>query len=126
MRSLFLASVEDWSHYPSFPSGLHHVHFSQDLKPATTIYRFCAAIVYTKGLFPNSFIPDIYTAPLQETYSEALSVQLRSKRNVLRSLQKEDTNGPNLEILQAPNFFIKTSQAKNIQNIFSQIQSVLV
>src|SRR6218665_3409242 len=39
----------------------------------------------------NSFIPDIYIAPLQETYSEALSVQLRSKRNVLRSLQKEDT-----------------------------------
>ena len=38
----------------------------------------------------HSFIPDIYIAPLQETYSEALSVQLRSKRNVLRSLQKED------------------------------------
>src|SRR6218665_118916 len=40
--------------------------------------------------FIHSFIPDIYIAPLQETYSEALSVQLRSKRNVLRSLQKED------------------------------------
>jgi len=40
--------------------------------------------------FIDSFIPDIYIAPLQETYSEALSVQLRSKRNVLRSLQKED------------------------------------
>src|SRR6218665_3784520 len=39
----------------------------------------------------HSFIPDIYIAPLQETYSEALSVHLRSKRNVLRSLQKEDT-----------------------------------
>jgi len=38
----------------------------------------------------HSFIPDIYIAPLQETYSEALSVQLRSKRIVLRSLQKED------------------------------------
>jgi len=38
-----------------------------------------------------SFIPDIYIAPLQETYSEMLSVQLRPKRNVLRSLQKEDT-----------------------------------
>ena len=42
-------------------------------------------------LYMHSFIPDIYIAPLQETYSEALSVQLRSKRNVLRSLQKEDT-----------------------------------
>src|SRR6218665_1732569 len=38
----------------------------------------------------HSFIPDIYIAPFQETYSEALSVQLRSKRNVLRSLHKED------------------------------------
>jgi len=38
----------------------------------------------------HSFIPDIYIAPLQETYSEALSFQLRSKRNVLRNLQKED------------------------------------
>src|SRR6218665_2287578 len=38
----------------------------------------------------RSFIPDIYIAPLQETYTE-LSVQLRPKRNVLRSLQKEDT-----------------------------------
>ena len=42
-------------------------------------------------LFIHSFIPDIYIAPLQETYSEALSVQLRPKRNVLRSLEKEDT-----------------------------------
>src|SRR6218665_2788377 len=40
----------------------------------------------------HSFIPDIYIAPLQETYSEALSVQLRSKRNVLRSLQKPVTD----------------------------------
>src|SRR6218665_2675110 len=32
--------------------------------------------------------PDIYLAPLQETYSEALSVQLRPKRNVLRSRRK--------------------------------------
>src|SRR6218665_1647301 len=40
----------------------------------------------------HSFIPDIYIATLQETCSEALSVlQLRPKRNVLRSLQKEDT-----------------------------------
>jgi len=39
----------------------------------------------------HSFIPDIYIAPLQVTYSEALSVQLRPNRNVLRSLQKEDT-----------------------------------
>src|SRR6218665_609946 len=38
----------------------------------------------------HSFIPEIYIAPLQETYSEALSVQLRSKRSVLRSLQKEE------------------------------------
>src|SRR6218665_3316206 len=30
-------------------------------------------------------------APLQETYSEALSVQIWPKRNVLRSLQREDT-----------------------------------
>ena len=41
--------------------------------------------------FIHSFIQDIYIAPLQETYSEALLVQLRPKRNVLRSLQKEDT-----------------------------------
>src|SRR6218665_2667933 len=39
----------------------------------------------------HSFIPDIYIAPLQETYTELLSVQLWPKRNVLRSLQKEDT-----------------------------------
>src|SRR6218665_1360665 len=39
----------------------------------------------------HSFIPDIYIAPLQETYTEPLSVQLRPKRKVLRSLQKEDT-----------------------------------
>jgi len=38
-----------------------------------------------------SFIPDIYIAPLQETYLDSLSVQIRPKRNVLRSLQKEDT-----------------------------------
>src|SRR6218665_1974540 len=38
----------------------------------------------------HSFIPDIYIAPLKETYSELLSVQLLTK-NVLRSLQKEDT-----------------------------------
>src|SRR6218665_1750633 len=37
------------------------------------------------------FIPDIYIAPLQKAYSEALSVQLRPKGNFLRSLQKEDT-----------------------------------
>ena len=42
-------------------------------------------------VYIHSFIPDIYIAPLQETYSEALSLQLQSKRNVLRSLQKEDT-----------------------------------
>src|SRR6218665_1882151 len=39
----------------------------------------------------HSFIPDIYIVPLQETYTELLSVQLRPKRNVLRSLQKEET-----------------------------------
>jgi len=44
----------------------------------------------SKGGFIHSFIPDIYIAPLQETYSKALLVKLRSKRNVLRSLQKED------------------------------------
>ena len=38
----------------------------------------------------HSFIPDIYIGLLKETYSEALSVQIRSKRNVLGSLQKED------------------------------------
>src|SRR6218665_414277 len=42
-------------------------------------------------LFIHLFIPDIYIAPLKESCSEALSVQLRPKRNVLRSLQKEDT-----------------------------------
>ena len=41
--------------------------------------------------FIHSIILDIYIAPLQEIYSVALSVQLRSKGNVLRSLQKEDT-----------------------------------
>src|SRR6218665_3701176 len=39
----------------------------------------------------HSFIPDIYIAPLKDTYSEVLSVQLRPKRNVLKSLQNEDT-----------------------------------
>jgi len=37
----------------------------------------------------HSFIPDIYIVHLQETYSEALSVQLRPKRNVKRGTQKE-------------------------------------
>src|SRR6218665_1707902 len=49
----------------------------------------CLVVVDT-DIFIHSFIPDIYIAPIQETYSESLSVQLRSKRNVLRSLQKED------------------------------------
>src|SRR6218665_2664574 len=48
-------------------------------------------VSFSKFFVLHSFIPDIYIAPLQETYSEVLSVQLRSKRNVLRSLQKEDT-----------------------------------
>src|SRR6218665_4225161 len=40
----------------------------------------------------RSFIHSGYLySPLQETYTESLSVQLRPKRNVLRSLQKEDT-----------------------------------
>jgi len=56
-------------------------------------------------LFIHSFIPDIYITPLQETYSEALSVQLRPKRYVLRSLQKEDTlflgNNPTWKLLLA-------------------------
>jgi len=41
----------------------------------------------------NSFIPDIYTASLHETYSKALSVQLvaTAKEKRLRGLQKEDT-----------------------------------
>src|SRR6218665_3433783 len=47
----------------------------------------CLVVVDT-DIFIHSFIPEIYIAPIQETYSEALSVQLRSKRNVLRSLQK--------------------------------------
>jgi len=37
----------------------------------------------------NSFILDIHIAPLQETCSEELSVQLWAKRNDLRSLQKD-------------------------------------
>jgi len=49
-------------------------------------YKFAITTWYI-----HSFIPDIYIAPLQETYSEALSVQIRPKRNVLRNLQKEDT-----------------------------------
>ena len=50
------------------------------------VYHF--ADVTNNYSFIHSFI---YIAPLQETYSEALSVQLRSKRTVLRSWQKEDT-----------------------------------
>jgi len=53
-------------------------------------FTFNASIQSPIHPFTHSFIPDIYIAPLQETDSEALSVQLRSKRNVLRSLQKED------------------------------------
>jgi len=37
----------------------------------------------------HSFIPDIYKAPLQETYS----FQLWPSRNVLRSLQKTSCSG---------------------------------
>src|SRR6218665_1245355 len=48
------------------------------------------SVIFPMRFCVHSFIPDIYIAPLQETYSEVLSVQLRSKRNVLRSLQKED------------------------------------
>src|SRR6218665_1823026 len=54
----------------------------------TYIYTCIHTHTYIHSFIP--FIPDIYIAPLQETYSEALSVQLQSKRNVLRSLQKED------------------------------------
>ena len=60
------------------------------------ICRYVSILLINQSLiavwctFVHSFIPDIYIAPLQETYSEALSVPLRSKRNVLRSLQKED------------------------------------
>jgi len=36
--------------------------------------------------FIHSFFLDIYIAPLQETYSEVLSVQLGPKRNDFRSL----------------------------------------
>jgi len=41
----------------------------------------------------HSFIPNIYIAPLQETYSEALSVQLWPKRNVLRSRRNTHCSG---------------------------------
>src|SRR6218665_309022 len=41
--------------------------------------------------FIHSFFLDIYIVPLQETYSEVFSVQLRTKRNVIRSLQEENT-----------------------------------
>src|SRR6218665_762697 len=55
-----------------------------------SLFLVCEQSISIHQLFIHSFIPDIYIAPLQETYSEALSVQLRSKRNVLRSLQIED------------------------------------
>ena len=61
------------------------VYFVGENKPSLTEIK--AGLI--QGIFAkdiHSFIPDIYIAPLQETYS----VQLRSKRNVLRSLQKED------------------------------------
>ena len=59
-------------------------------KTTTVVAAFNAMGTYLKPFIIHSFIPDIYIAPLQETYSETLSVQLRSKINVLRSLQKED------------------------------------
>ena len=55
------------------------------------IDRNSRSFVHSGCLFIHSFIPDIYIVPLQETYSEALSVQLWPNRNVVRSLQKEDT-----------------------------------
>jgi len=48
-------------------------------------------LLFFGNCYIHSFILDIYIAPLQETYSEAFSVQLWPKRIVLRSLQKEDT-----------------------------------
>jgi len=50
----------------------------------------------------TSFIPDIYIAPIQETYSEALSVQLRWKINILRSLQKDDMLFWGSKVLKVP------------------------
>src|SRR6218665_466351 len=42
---------------------------------------FNACLIPSFCTFIHSFILDIYIAPLQEAYSEALSVQLWSKRN---------------------------------------------
>src|SRR6218665_730381 len=50
---------------------------------ARSLRIFKIGIFLKKGIihsFIHSFIPDIHIASLQETYSEALSVQLRSKR----------------------------------------------
>src|SRR6218665_2231279 len=54
---------------------MEHASFSRCYRPEYT---------------PAGLCPVLYIAPLRETYSEALSVQLRPKRNVLGSLQKED------------------------------------
>jgi len=40
----------------------------------------------TPRKFCHSFIPDIYIAPLQEIYTEALSAQLRVKEKCLKKL----------------------------------------
>jgi len=68
----------------------HALISSVTMYDCTCSLFLCIYIVYIY-VYIHSFIPDIYIAPLQETYSEALSLQLQSKRNVLRSLQKEDT-----------------------------------
>jgi len=89
--------MESWNDELGVYSILH-----QQLK---TIIMFAHSFMFTRSCTPlrnvlmwhyihsfiHSFIPDIDIAPHHETYSEALSVQLRPKRNVLRSWQKEDT-----------------------------------
>ena len=59
-----------------------------DLEHSLLMFNICTisvwcqnanACVHVPSLI-HSFIPDIYIAPLQETYSEGLSVQLRPKR----------------------------------------------
>src|SRR6218665_3776546 len=44
------------------------------------------SVIFPMRFCVHSFIPDIYIAPLQETYSEALSVQLWPKRNVFKKV----------------------------------------
>ena len=68
-----------------------HVHVCMHACMHACIFAMYACLrvrlyIHTVDSFSRSFIPNIYIAPLEEIYSEALSVQLQAKRKCLKKL----------------------------------------